>query len=48
MKYIVIKYRSPTIKGEFMPLFLYSEPLKVIDEKDNTVVLEYNNNESYV
>lgn len=48
MKYVVIKNRAPTINGEFMPLFIYTEPLKVIEEKDNTVVLEYNNNDSYV
>ena len=42
---VLIKYRAPTTDFEFMPLFLYTEPLKVIEETETTVTVQYDNSE---
>ncbi|MFR7590199.1 MAG: hypothetical protein ACLUVC_02050 [Longibaculum sp.] len=47
MQYVIIKYRAPSIGGEHMPLYLYTEPLHVLDEKENTIVVQHNNSEFY-
>lgn len=47
MKMVIIKYRSPTIDHEYMPLFLYTEPLKVIKEDEKTITVQHNNSEFY-
>ena len=48
MQYVIIKYRAPSIGGEHMPLYLYTEPLHVLDEKENTIVVSYDNSEFYI
>ena len=48
MQYVIIKYRAPSICGEHMPLYLYTEPLHVLDEKENTIVVSYDNSEFYI
>lgn len=47
MRVVIIKYRAPTIYNERMPSYLYTEPLKVIEEKENTVIVQHNNSEFY-
>lgn len=49
VKYIFVKiaYRAPTIDGDHMPLWLYDRPLCVIKEKEDTVVVRYNNSAFY-
>lgn len=47
MQLVIIKYRAPSLNNDHMPLFLYTEPLLVIEEKENTVVVQYNNSEIY-
>ena len=49
MKQVLIKYRSPTCnpKEPFMPLFLYTEFLEVIEETEKTVIVQYNRSEFY-
>ena len=49
VKYIFVKiaYRAPTIDGDHMPLWLYDRPLYVIKEKEDTVIVRYNNSEFY-
>lgn len=49
VKFIFVKiaYRAPTIDGDHMPLWLYDRPLYVIKEKEDTVVVRYNNSEFY-
>jgi hypothetical protein len=48
MQLVLIKYRAPTLDNQFMPLFLYATPLVIIEEKENTVKVCYNNSEFYV
>lgn len=45
--FVKIKYRAPTIDGEHMPLWLYSRPLYVIKETEDTVIVRYNNSAFY-
>lgn len=47
MKYVIIKYRASTVDCEHMPLFLYAEPLKVLEEKEKTIIVQHNNSEFY-
>lgn len=47
MQYVIIKYRAPSINNGHMPLFLYTTPLLVLEEKENTVKVQYNNSEFY-
>lgn len=49
VKYIFVKiaYMAPTVDGEHMELWLYSRPLYVVKETENTVVVRYNNSEFY-
>ena len=47
MQCVIIKYRAPSISGEYMPMYLYATPLCVIKEKENTIVAQYNNSEFY-
>lgn len=49
MKQVLIKYRSPTCnpKEPFMPLFLYTEFLNVIEETSETIIVQYDNNKDY-
>lgn len=47
MQLVIIKYRTPTIDNQFMPLFLYATPLPIIEEKENTVKVCYNNSDLY-
>ena len=48
-KYIFVKiaYLAPTTDNSHMELWLYSRPLYVIKETENTVIVRYNNNEFY-
>lgn len=45
--FVKIAYLAPTVNGEHMELWLYSRPLYVIKETEETVILRYNNNEFY-
>lgn len=45
--FVKIQYRAQTVDNEYMPLWLYSRPLYVIKETENTVIVRYNNNEFY-
>ena len=49
VKYIFVKisYMAPTVDGEHMELWLYSRPLYVIKETEDTVIVRYNNSEFY-
>ncbi len=47
MQYVIIKYPSLDIHNTRMPMFLYTEPLKVIKETENTVIVQHNNSEFY-
>lgn len=47
MQLVLIKYRSPSKDNDYMPLFLYAEPLKVLEEKENTIIVQHNNSEFY-
>lgn len=47
MIFVLIKDRAQTVDNEYMPLWLYSRPLYVIKETENTVVVRYNNSEFY-
>lgn len=44
---VLIKDRAQTVDHEFMPLWLYSRPLYVIKETQDTVIVRYNNSEFY-
>lgn len=45
--FVKIAYLAPTVDGEHMELWLYSRPLYVIKETENTVIVRYNNSEFY-
>ena len=47
MIFVIIKYRAQTVDHEYMPLWLYSRPLYVIKETEDTVIVRYNNSEFY-
>lgn len=47
MIFVIIKYRAQTVDHEYMPLWLYSRPLYVIKETEDTVIVRYNNLEFY-
>lgn len=47
MQYVIIKYPAPSISGEHMPMYLYATPLEVLEEKENTIVVQHNNSEFY-
>lgn len=47
MQLVLIKYRSPSKNNDYMPLFLYATPLPILEEKENTVVVQYNNSALY-
>ena len=47
MIFVLIKDRAQTVDNEYMPLWLYSRPLYVIKETQDTVVVRYNNSEFY-
>lgn len=47
MIFVIIKYRAQTTDHEYMPLWLYSRPLYVIKETQDTVIVRYNNSEFY-
>lgn len=47
MIFAIIKYRAQTLDHEYMPLWLYSRPLHVIKETENTVIVRYNDSEFY-
>lgn len=49
VKYIFVKiaYLAPTVDGERMELWLYSRPLYVVKETQDTVIVRYNNSEFY-
>lgn len=47
MIFVLIKDRAQTVDNEYMPLWLYSRPLYVIKEKEDTVVVRYNNSAFY-
>lgn len=44
---VLIKDRAQTVDHEYMPLWLYSRPLYVIKETQDTVIVRYNNSEFY-
>lgn len=48
MQCVIIKYRAPSTDNQYMPLFLYTTPLKVLEEKENTVKVCYHNSEFYI
>lgn len=48
MQYVLIKYPAPSISGEHMPMYLYATPLKVLTEKENTIIVQYNDSEFYI
>lgn len=45
--FVKIAYLAPTVDGEHMELWLYSRPLYVIKEKEDTVIVRYKNSEFY-
>ena len=45
--FVTIQYRAQTVEHEYMPLWLYSRPLYVIKETQDTVIVRYNNSEFY-
>ena len=47
MIFALIKDRAQTVDHEYMPLWLYSRPLYVIKETQDTVIVRYNNSEFY-
>lgn len=47
MIFALIKDRAQTVDHEYMPLWLYSRPLYVIKETEDTVIVRYNNSEFY-
>lgn len=47
MIFVLIKGRAQTVDHEYMPLWLYSRPLYVIKETEDTVIVRYNNSEFY-
>lgn len=47
MIFVLIKDRAQTVDNEYMPLWLYSRPLYVIKETEDTVIVRYNNSEFY-
>lgn len=47
MIFVIIKYRAQTVDHEYMPLWLYSRPLYVIKETEDTVIVRYNDSEFY-
>ena len=47
MIFVLIKDRAQTVDNEYMPLWLYSRPLYVIKETQDTVIVRYNNSEFY-
>ena len=47
MIFVIIKYRAQTVDHEYMPLWLYSRPLYVIKETEDTVIVRYNKLEFY-
>ena len=47
MQYVIIKYPALSITNERMPMWLYTEPLQVLREKENTIVVQHNNSEFY-
>ena len=47
MIFVLIKDREQTVDHEYMPLWLYSRPLYVIKETEDTVIVRYNNSEFY-
>lgn len=47
MQLVLIKYRAPTLDNQFMPLFLYTEPLRVLEENENNVCVTYKDKDYY-
>lgn len=47
MQYVIIKYRAPSIDGEHMPLYLYTEPLRVLEDNEQSICVIYKDNEFY-
>lgn len=47
MLYALIKHRAQTVNHEYMPLWLYSRPMRVIAETDDTVTVRYEKSEYY-
>ncbi|MFQ9974114.1 hypothetical protein [Coprobacillus cateniformis] len=47
MQYVIIKYPALSIHGEHMPMWLYTEPLQVFKEKENSIIVSHNGNEFY-
>ena len=45
--FVKIKYLAPTVDGEHTEFWLYSRPLYVIKETQDTVIVRYNNSEFY-
>ena len=45
--YVLIKYRALTIDNQHMPLFMYTMPLPVIEETENTITVQFNENDYY-
>lgn len=45
--FVKIEYLAPTVNGDHMELWLYSRPLYVIKETENTVIVRYNNSVFY-
>lgn len=47
MIYALIKYRAQTVDHEYMPLWLYSRPMRVIKETNDTITVQYDKSEFY-
>lgn len=47
MLYALIKYRAQTVNHEYMPLWLYSRPMCVIKETNDTITVQYDKLEFY-
>lgn len=42
MQFVIIKYRAQTVDNDHMPLFLYTEPLRVVKETEDTIIIQHN------
>lgn len=47
MKRALIKYRAVDVDNRHMPLYLYTQPLDVIAEGEETAVVQAHNQEHY-
>ena len=43
MTYVIIKGGSPTMDGTTLPLYMYTIPLRVLEDNDNCIGVLYDN-----